>query len=89
MRKGRIVTLIAGCVLSAAVWAAAAESPKQEKAADIRKAASKPAPVDASRPGGKPSERKRTGAPQVSGATSKTPLLQLDEKNLGLGCAQP
>jgi hypothetical protein len=88
MRKG-VVTLFASGLLTVGAWAATAENPQPEKPANTTKAAPKPAQIDASRPGGKPSERKRTIAPQASGATSKTPLQQLEEKNLGLGCAQP
>ena len=36
----------------------------------------------------KPAERKAGEAPKNSRGTSKPPLPLLDEKNLGLGCAQ-
>lgn len=92
MRKPDLAMLAVCCLFSAWPCAALAENsqpPSGEK--NVGKAV-KPAPGDPAPP--RPKARKRLDQPGnvASGAhktTSKSSLPKLDEKNLGLGCAQP
>lgn len=89
MRKPDIAMLMVSCMFSAGALAGAAENlqpPQEIKAVEN---ALKPVADDPRTPLLKAIERKRNVAPRASRASSKTLLPQLDEKSLGLGCAQP
>lgn len=89
MRKPDIVMLMVSCLFSVGAWAAAAENPQSPPEMEAAEKALKPAPDDPRPSRLKALERKRNVAPRASRAPSKPLLPQLDEKNLGLGCAQP
>lgn len=98
MRKTDIVTLMAGALFSVCSCAAIAENsppPSVTKTPSGAKAIgkdAKPAPGAPATPRLKPRKRLDRPGNAASGVpkkTSKSSLNKLDEKNLGLGCAQP
>ncbi len=89
MRKPEVVMLMASGLFSVGTWAAAAENPQPPSAMKAAEKALKPAPDNPTAPRLKTLERQRNVAPKASRAPPKPVLPQLDEKSLGLGCAQP
>jgi hypothetical protein len=73
-------------LLLAGVPVAAAETASTSVVQTAKEPMPGPKPTTASER--KPVERKAGEAPKNSRGTSKPPLPLLDEKNLGLGCAQ-
>ena len=85
MRKPDIAILIASGLFYASSWAAVAENPQTPPAMQGSKKTMKPATDDS-----KPTRLKtRNTMPKSPRKPSKPLLPKLDEKNLGLGCAQP
>lgn len=89
MRKPDIVMLMVSCLFSAGAWAGAAENPQPPPAIKAVEKALKPVADDPRPSLLKAIERKRNMAPRETHTPSKPALLRLDEKSLGLGCAQP
>ncbi|MDO8466239.1 MAG: hypothetical protein Q7S46_13475 [Gallionella sp.] len=92
MRKPDIVILMVSGLFYASSWAAVAENPQTPPAIQGSKKTMKPATGD-SKPTRlktrKQPDQPRNTAPKSSRTPSKPLLPKLDEKNLGLGCAQP
>lgn len=78
----------AALLLSAAAVAAAAENPPP-LLPPVAESVRKPPAPGAKAPRGKPGERKADVSSKAPRSAKKQPLPTLDEKNLGLGCAQP
>lgn len=89
MRKPDVVMLMVSCLFSVAALAAAADNPQPPLEIKAVENALKPVADNPRTPLLKAIERKRNVAPRTSHASSKPLLPQLDEKSLGLGCAQP
>ena len=91
MRKVDIAMLMASGLFSICVWTAAAGNPQPPSGmASVEKALKPALNVPAtSRLQSERSGQLRIAAPGASLAPSKPVLPQLDQKSLGLGCAQP
>ena len=85
MHKNSSVLLMTSALLSMAIGASAQELPSPKSAARAIQESLESVP-DAS--GLNTSSKPKKTAPRASRAPTK-PMLLLDEKNLGLGCAQP
>lgn len=92
MRKPDFLMLLAGCLFCVATLAAGTESAQPPSDMGAAKKPLKPVPDFPASPPLETRERHvplRNAAPRASRIPSKTLLPQLDEKHLGLGCAQP
>lgn len=85
-RHLRATTLLAGLLFVAT--AAATEAPQSPVRRTVAELVRNPAPDSSKAPGLKPAGRQATAARKTPLSPSKSPLPMLDEKNLGLGCAQ-
>lgn len=92
MRKSNIAILMVSGLFSASSCAAVAENPQTPQAKQSSKKTMKPA-TDDSKPTRlktrKQPDQPRNTMPKSPHKSSKPLLQKLDEKNLGLGCAQP
>lgn len=79
--------VLAMALLLVGAAAVAAETVPTPVVQPTRETRPEPKPVAASER--KATQRQAGEAPKNSRGTPKPPLLQLEEKNLGLGCAQP
>lgn len=87
---GRVAAklLMAGSLLALTAWAGAGESAPVKTAQPALQEGLLPAPGAPLRTGQKAAGKPDHKTPRASRVPVK-PLLLLDEKNLGLGCAQP
>lgn len=80
--------LMAGSLLTLAPWAGAQEVAPSKIVRPVPQTGLPPAPSPPPRAGQQANGKPGYQTPRASRVPVK-PLLQLDEKNLGLGCAQP
>lgn len=92
MHKPDIAILMAGCLFLVCPCAATAKNPQPPSTMQASENTTKPATGDspATRSKvGKRLDQPRNATSVAPRAPSKSSLHKLDEKNLGLGCAQP
>ena len=89
MRKSDVVMMLVSGLFSVGALAAASDSAQPRPEMEAVEKALRTTPDDPRPPLLKAIERKRNVAPRATPAPSKALLPKLDEKNLGLGCAQP
>lgn len=80
--------LMVGFLLAPTAWAVAGETAPSKMVRPVPQTGLQPAPGASLRPGQKADGKAGAATPRASRVPTK-PLLLLDEKSLGLGCAQP